>query len=213
MSQGCIVAVSLLAALMLAPVATIAQVGSSTPSKSDASTQQVSAQITEAGSASAKTATTDESRQTESQDDNVIHAREVRYERFFVLALNWDRLAKQSAADGQGVVAEALHERLSRVAGLTKDEATDVLTVALEWREDVQTSSRNALKVISAVRAANPGVHMDHKNSPEINAIYGQRWKITNSAIDQLQITLRATSFSKLDHFTHHMESYEKAVR
>ncbi|MGA3126055.1 MAG: hypothetical protein ABSD13_05020 [Candidatus Korobacteraceae bacterium] len=213
MSLGSVVAIPLLATLLLATEVATAQTGTSATSDAGAAvTQKVPARNAETESATAKTESADNSSQTEAEDESVIHATELRYERLFSLVLYWDQSAQQHTGEGQKKLAELLHARLRRTTGLSDDEAASVLQIVLRWREDVRNSSRKALEVVGAVRAANPGVHMDHTNSPEISAVYGRRWKITSEAIAQLQVVLGSKAFGKLDSFTYHMGNDEKAI-
>jgi hypothetical protein len=213
MSLGSVVAAPLLATLLLATAVATAQTGTSaTPDPGTAVTQQAPVRNAGTQSATVKTEAADNSSQPEAEDESVIHATEFRYDRFFSLVLYWDQSAQQHAGDGQKKLAELLHARLHRTTDISEDEAASVLQIALQWREDVKNSSRKTLQVIGAVRAAHPGVHMDHTNSPEINAVYGQRWKITSDAIAQLQAVLGSKSFSKLDSYTYHMGKDEKEI-
>jgi hypothetical protein len=213
MSLGSVVAVPLLASLLLASAVATAQTGTSATSDvGTAVTQQAPARNAGTQSAAVKTEAADSSSQPEAEDESVIHATELRYDRLFSLVLYWDQAAQQHAEGGQKKLAELLHARLRRTTDLSEDEAASVLQIALQWREDVKNSSRKALEVVGAVRAAHPGVHMDHTNSPEIKAIYGRRWKVTSDAIAQLQTVLGSKAFGKLDSFTYHMGKDEKEI-
>lgn len=211
MSLGGIVSVPLLSALMLAPIATTAQTGSSASSESGtALSQQVPA--ASAGTEGAANPT-DKSPLAGQQDDGSIHARELRFERFFSLILDWDEAESQAAQDAPQGQSNFTPGHAVRDVGLTADEAASVLQIASNWRDDIQTSSRDALKVVAAVRAANPGVHMDRTNSPQIRDLYEKRWRITDDAIDELMGVLGTKSRRKVDKFTAHMSSYEQTLR
>lgn len=210
MLLGSIVTVPLLSALMLAPTATIAQTANSASSASGtALSQHFPAANAGTAGVAAKTEAAGSSPLAEQQNDSVIHARQLRFERFFSLVLNWDE-AEREAKEEEGSQNTLTPSHLQRVVRLSADEDTSVLQIALKWREDIQTSARDALKVVAAVRAANPGVHMDRTNSPEIRATFERRWRIADDAIDELMGVLGTKSFSKVDKFTNHMESYEK---
>jgi hypothetical protein len=94
------------------------------------------------------------------KDEIVIHAKEMRYERFFVLIIGWEEAAQRDRDEGASQVADVIHNRLQKNCRITEDQAAATLELALQWHKDLRVASRNVLRVISAERASHPDAHL-----------------------------------------------------
>ena len=214
---------SVLLAIVLTPVLAAAQASpasaqaSPTPAQSGPATTQNAATPAQSqplptaaqASSESAAATQDQTDEHVLEDESVVHADELRWEHLFSLVIEWSHSAARLKSEGgMAAVSKAMEERLQKQAGLTEDQAKQVLAVSQQWRLNLDNSARERVAVVAKVRDAHPGQHMDRTNSPEIRAVIAKRWKLTRNAMGVLQNLLGDEYYSKLEKYSYEASRY-----